>query len=608
MRQTTTIRAQMVGFFSVLLTIPLLISAIYIYLTLQSNLKQNHIRHQSQTVQVLSVEIGEWRQAYENLSLRIFGDPLVQHILKIEQWQQTAQHLSLRSELRDRLISYAETTDNCRAIYVMDSSFNSYGTKPDAAMFEYMQSKRDTADRLDGYPAWSSEWIDQTIVLYRRINDNQYDLNHGIGYLFIVLDRQELLSIYEQFTLERGQQFALTDFWGIRISTSDRSIVKAMTGVDGAGHATSYGIVQLDDGKHAYTAVRNQDWQLTTWVAEEEIYAPIRPILVAVIFVSVALIVYSVMMVVFISNRITRPLRVVQNAMKQVGGGLLGLKVPVMRHDEVGQLAATLNRMSDEIVALVEKNREEEAKLRRLQLRTLEYQINPHFLYNALDSVNMLARKYDDRRIADIVTSLSRLFRIGLNQGKELISVHDEIQHVSYYLKIQGIRFGDQLRWDVNMDQTISSCGMIKFLLQPLVENSINHGIRKSGRPGFVAVSAVLDSNHIVLTVKDNGAGMPEQQVEAVRNLLSLEDGDINLMHLKSKASNSLHELSDVQAHLGNSGGGFGLRNVHQRIQLHYGASYGLTVESEYGRGTVIRVRLPLQQGAGSAAEGIANI
>lgn len=288
------------------------------------------------------------------------------------------------------------------------------------------------------------------------------------------------------------------------------------------------------------------------------------------------LLIFTIVLVVFMSHRITRPLQQLQAGIKHLGSGQQ-IRIPVLRNDEIGQVANKLNMMSDEIAHLIEKNREEQEKRRKLQLQTLEYQINPHFLYNTLDSVYMLARKYDDSRISDIVTSLSRLFRIGLNQGKEIIKVEAEVMHVSHYLKIQGIRFADQLHWDIDLEPEAGGQHMIKFLLQPLVENSIMHGIRKHGRPGTVTVRAALKQDILTLTVSDDGAGMTAEKLAEVRRSLERE------------------EIEDSWAASTMETGGFGLRNVHQRIKLHYGDSYGIELTSISGEGTTAVIRLPVQ-------------
>jgi len=316
-------------------------------------------------------------------------------------------------------------------------------------------------------------------------------------------------------------------------------------------------------------AETRRGWTLVSWIPKGEVLKPARELIVGILFSSALLLLFSVFMVFFLSHRITKPLKMLQRKLGKIGSGSFVVSVPVVRNDEIGELAMALNRMSKEIADLIQKNKEEENKRRLLQLQTLEYQINPHFLYNTLDSVNMLARKHNDTLIADIVTYLSRLFRISLNQGREMITVEEELRHVTYYLKIQEIRFVDQLYWEIQADDSLMRVRIIKFLLQPLVENSINHGIRKRSEPGYIYIRVWAEPDHLVLEVEDDGVGMDAERLEQVRQSLN-EWGEEHEQHL-----------------------GFGLRNVHQRIRLHYGPGYGLTINSEKNGGTTVTIRLP---------------
>lgn len=585
MKQPKSIRSQMVFFFSLLLLLPLLICAIYVYLTVQSNLMQSYSRHYNQVAEALTIEIGKWREDYEGFAMRIFGDALVQRYLMVEEWQQTAEHFSLRSELRSRLVSYGDSSEYMRNVYVMNNDFRIAGSTAIAPrMIANLTGLVSRVDEADGRPVWIHGYDEETIILASRVVDNRFDLNHKIGYLFVLLDTEELMNKFRQFTLDEGQQFALYDEeHRFEFATSDDWSPELTQHIKASGNG--YQLLEAGQEQYAYFAMPKKDWHVATWILESKINEPVRKVLIAFLLIVAALLLFTIVMVIFVSHRITRPLLQLQSAIKQWGSGNT-VKVPVLRNDEIGQVANKLNMMSDEITHLIAKNREEEEKRRKLQLQTLEYQINPHFLYNALDSVYMLARKYDDSRISDIVTSLSRLFRIGLNQGREIISVGDEVRHVGYYLKIQGIRFGEQLRWVIDIDPNAEKYTIIKFLLQPLVENSIIHGVRKQDRPGTVTVRATVEQGGVRLEVSDDGSGMTSERLAEVRRSLERE------------------EIEDSWTASTMYTGGFGLRNVHQRIRLHYGGKYGVELYSQAEGGTTAVIRLPLNSAADEAAAG----
>lgn len=565
----SSVRTQMMLFFSLLIIVPIIISSINVYYTLQNYLKNSYIVQQNQSIENLLSQITEWRASYEDLSLQIFGDKRVQNFLLHPNTMQTGEQLERSTDFRQALQTYATAGNGGFSIYVVRMNGQVYGAGLHAGHEQFIQSRISRAEKYDGPPAWENVDSLNSIVLYRQINNNEFDLKLPVGYLFLIIDKHEVEKIIERYSVNSNQQYGIfNQDRTLRISTDLAADDAFLHGIGKQSGVTSQEMI-YQDMSYITFAKSQSDWTFVSWMLKREILQPARELFLGILFIALLLLMFSVFMVLFLSHRITKPLNLMRRKMKQIGEGLFIIKVPVIRNDEIGELANAMNRMSDEIVSLIQKNREEEAKSRLLQLQTLEYQINPHFLYNTLDSVNMLARKHKDPIIADIVTYLSRLFRIGLNQGREMITLADEVRHVTYYLKIQEIRFAGQLYWEIQMDDSIEDIKIIKFILQPLVENSINHGIRKRDEPGHIHIRVWKEENCIVLEVKDDGVGIKPEQMEKIRQSLAIE-----------------HENEDKDH-------GFGLRNVHQRIQLHYGPHYGLQLASEEGQGTTIYIRLP---------------
>lgn len=588
MKPIQSIQGKMILLFLLLLIAPLMLSLIYVYVMVKDGIEQTYARHQRQTAEALSVDVAKWRHQYEDLALRIFGDSTVQQVLRESAAPKDARLSGLRSNARTKLVQYAENSPYINMIYIMDNQKQVIGsTDPTVEALSDMRRLTEEADALSGRPGWDSAGNERLITLYQPIVDNQYDLNRRVGYLFIILNRAELYNSFKQFTLDAGQQYGMANRQGgLRLATADDLDMSQWAPLPSAGDSglTGYRLLTTDKGNYVYYGIEQDDWLLATWIAEAENQKPVRSTLVALLIISGALLIYMIVMIVFISNRITKPLRLIHRAMRRIGRGKLQLKVPVLRDDEIGQVATTLNKMSEEIERLIERNRIVEKKRRIIQLRTMEYQINPHFLYNTLDSVNMLSRKYDDSRIGDIVTSLSRLFRLSLNQGKETLTVSQELEHVGYYLKIQKIRFAERLAWEYECDESLADCRMIKFILQPLVENSIIHGIRKKNQKGFIRITACREEQHLCFQVKDNGVGMSQARLEQLRDSLKLEFTD---------------DLARASTDTG-----FGLWNVDQRIKLYYGKHYGLELDSSEGEGTVITIRLPFEEHMDKNEEG----
>lgn len=268
---------------------------------------------------------------------------------------------------------------------------------------------------------------------------------------------------------------------------------------------------------------------------------------------------------------ITEPIQKLCEAAEAAGSGDFQIRAQGEGLDEIAVLNASFNQMMEEIGNLVEDIRVEELNLRAAELRVLQEQINPHFLYNTLDNIIWLAESKDTEQVVKMVSALSSFFRTTLSKGREFISVREEGEHIRSYLEIQQFRYRDILEYDVSIPEELWEYQVIKLTLQPLVENALYHGIKKKRGKGHISVSAERYKDVLIFKVKDDGMGMEEARLEQVRGIL---DGSV---------------VEEQQS------GGFGLFNVNQRIQLHYGSEYGLKVQSTYGEGTEVWVRIPAE-------------
>lgn len=236
---------------------------------------------------------------------------------------------------------------------------------------------------------------------------------------------------------------------------------------------------------------------------------------------------------------------------------------------EIQKLNTSVNQMIKKIGQLVDDIRVEEINLRAAELRLLQEQINPHFLYNTLDNIIWLAESGEDEEVVKMVSSLSSFFRTTLSKGRDYITVAEEREHIESYLSIQKFRYRDILSYDIDFDDEILDNSILKLTLQPIVENALYHGIKNKRGMGHIQIDGRRDGENIVFTVSDNGIGMREEEVEHLKNVIS-------------------GLVSDDR-----SDGGFGLFNVNQRLELNYGREYGLNIESTYNVGTTINVKIP---------------
>lgn len=266
---------------------------------------------------------------------------------------------------------------------------------------------------------------------------------------------------------------------------------------------------------------------------------------------------------------ITSPIRHLCNAAKRAGQGDFETRTHEERIDEIAVLSTSFNQMVEEIGKLVEDIRVEELNLRAAELRLLQEQINPHFLYNTLDNIIWLAESKETEQVVGMVSALSDFFRTTLSKGKDFISVRDEETHINSYLQIQQFRYRDILTYEIDMDEEVYDCEILKLTLQPLVENALYHGIKGKRGLGHIQVTGCIRDGLLEFQVQDNGIGMKEERLNEVRRIITGE------------AENTKEK------------GGFGLFNVNERIRLKYGREYGLRIESTYGKGTCIWVTVP---------------
>ena len=290
----------------------------------------------------------------------------------------------------------------------------------------------------------------------------------------------------------------------------------------------------------------------------------------AVVLMLVIVIIFSILAAWNISEGIYLPIKRLHDAATQITQRDVATLVGDTNADELTELGVSFNLMVGQIRDLLDSKVYEQAQLKKAEFKVLQAQINPHFLYNTLDTIIWKAEAGKKDEVIALVQALSRFFRITLSKGEDWIPVSDEVEHVRSYLAVQQMRYRDILRYSVEIDPAIADATTLKLTLQPLVENALYHGIKGKRGGGVIHVrGSAPDSGHILFEVIDDGAGMPLERLAQLRAALG-----------------GAEMPADCE-------GGVGLRNVHERLRLYYGADYGLQIHSRPGRGTTVRVLIP---------------
>jgi len=292
-----------------------------------------------------------------------------------------------------------------------------------------------------------------------------------------------------------------------------------------------------------------------------------------------------------LSHSISRPIYRLMAFMQRAESGDLQTRYWGGGMDEIGMLGRSYNRMLAKIAELLQLAEKQERQKREAELRILQAQIKPHFLYNTLDTIQWMARKQGAADVAEMAEALARLFRIGLSKGNEFIPLAEEFDHVRSYLQIQKQRYQDKLRFTLDLDPSIAHLPVLKVVLQPIVENAIYHGIKERRGPGRIAVTGRRQAGRVVLQVADDGAGMDERTLARLRARL-----DAPSREARTEAAGMAETVEPAETAEA-VGPGYGLSNIQARLQLTYGAeNSGIAIESRKGEGTVVTLAYPARE------------
>ncbi len=350
------------------------------------------------------------------------------------------------------------------------------------------------------------------------------------------------------------------------------------------------GIIHADDGSTSYIVesclAEINGWKVFGLKSQEEMLKSLRNLQYRILRMLVVLLAVCVVLILWISSHMTDALKRLERQMLCARNGDFAVRFFYNYKDEIGSLSRSFNFMIQEIQALIEKQKQMiedlrterdnvarvQKQKRKAELKALQAQINPHFLYNTLNAITWQAMDQGMNDVAQMASSLGKFFRLSLSHGAEIISLFDEVEHVRSYLNIQQIRYQDKLQYEIDIPERFLTCQVPKLILQPLVENAIYHGIKEKKGGGKICITAWEDCcggvPSICLGVWDDGAGIPAEQLEVMNE--SLRGG------------------------VRTAGGGYGVYNVNERLRLYYGSEFGISYESAEGEYTRAILEIPV--------------
>ncbi len=400
----------------------------------------------------------------------------------------------------------------------------------------------------------------QTMTFYRPVYSS-IDINRVLGVACINMDDFLTSSLDEQKNFE----ICMTDLNGRLIFSDKSGLDKKGEKILDVSQASKSSLVK--NGKVWFCQkIAGWNYYLVSIVPFTDLFQSSIQMAVWMAALTVALLIIGLKIIRTMIERSYQPLRLVIEAMDMVAEHKLDFRIDTEHMGrDFEKLGNGYNEMMDDIQKLMEEVREEQRCLDQIRLNMLQSQIQPHFLYNTLDCIHWQARADGNRETSELVMALARYYRICLSKGKELIPLRQELEHISCYLLIQNKRYGNIIDYEPDVDETFLDVKIPKLTLQPLVENSIYHGIRiKDGKSGAVGITAKRVEKGIQVAVVDSGCGMSPQQVKEMND-----------------------SISDYSKEFG-----YGVRNVNKRIELTFGVGYGLHYQINSQGGVTVEILL----------------
>lgn len=545
------------------ITIPLMVIAAVIFHYSTQALKNEYQDSSTLILNNLSFNIDQYLQSIANNSLNVQMNSQLQLALESSSLgkRELLDNLQYYTQIEKFVSTVEMTIENVDSVQIYASGrvfhspmFQVYDF--DATGFESQEWYLKTLAQKGGIAIFGSHMpfhrigaTEPVISIARAINKVGTRDLLGVMLIDIRLDSlKNILSLSEN----SNRNFIITDQQGGIIYSSD----PAQTDVNAS------------DAYVSHVSSPYSGWKVYQIIPKAEMTKDARLLRKIILGLALFSLVMAVLFMYILYRRVTKPVVQLSRQVKLFGMGRFDVDLHSRRRDEFGVLYQGIRKMVEDLQSYIERTSITMAQQKVAQYGALKSQINPHFLANALESVQMKAVIAGQREIGEMIGRLGRLFRIHIRTGKETVPLEEELAHIRLYIEVQRMRFGDKIRYVEQIAEGSESVQMLHFSLQPLIENAIVHGLERRSDPGVLQVTTAYDHNDLLIVVKDNGVGMDGEKLQEIREHLT-------------RTSDTLGE-----AHIG-------VKNVHERIQYYFGEQYGIQIDSEPGAGTEVTIQIP---------------
>lgn len=596
--------------FLLLIIVPMCALGIGMFLVTSHTIEKKYNQQAEYALQAISYNIENVFQQINNVTDNGIATSVFQMALNAKdptkQDLGTGNQLSLNASQRNfRSLLYNYPFISYAFLYDLRSSENnqivSIFTKENFQALPFQQFKVhplfNEIQQLNGVPKWLAPLeypeltgVEPVFTQIRLVKELSYFQN--IGVLVVQIKKGEIDRIFRHLQISDSAQdtsFLLINEEGL-IVYDPAGIYNGENMQNLGAESDRYGpgfssVRTVFDGKESIISqyhLKNYNWSLVSVTSWEALSAETNAFAGWSVIIILLCLLAAMIFNLFFMNRITGNIAVLVRFMRRVDDGDFNARVEGKGFDEMQLLAQGFNELLDRIGGLFRRVRAEQEQKAQAELRVLQAQIKPHFLFNTLESINGLALRGEGRKVSEMVTRLGNMLRISI-QDQEEIPLGEEIRHLQSYLEIQQYRFSDLFTYEIDIPSHLYSSILLKLTLQPLVENSIQHGFEGITYPGVLRISAYAERDQLVLCVEDNGIGIPQEML-ARFEYMAEDPPEVML----AEGAESLSSITERR--------GLGLRSVADRIRIQYGAGYGIFICSAPGYGTVIRCIIPLYE------------
>lgn len=576
--QFKSIRTTLLFSFSVLIVSALLTFLLFSMNHVQRTVLDNSVEYTKQLMNQVNVDIDSYISYMENIAQIIVNDGDVKEYL-------FTSDASGQTEVKNKIMNQFTTLKDTRSdiynigVISLNGRYLLNESEDELNPFAKLESLEWYQDIIDG----KRETILTASHIQNVIKDDYQwvvTLSQGIvnpengkieGVFFVDLNYSSISDLCDRLSLgSKGYTFIVDNsgfiiyhpkqqllYSGIKTELINQVLEQESGSFLTADKELLYTVSKSDKTGWFVAGVANYEEMMGRLDETQLIYAILSLVLLAA----------AILISIVLSNEITKPIKMLGKSMKSVETGNFNqVTFEVEYQNEIGHLTKSFQIMVTKIQNLIKQNIEEQETKRKSELRALQAQINPHFLYNTLDSIIWMAESGKNREVVQMTSSLSKLLRKSISNEKEIVTIESEIGYTKEYLTIQKMRYQDKLEYDISVAPEILQKTIVKLVLQPLVENAIYHGIKYEDRKGMLRITGEIAGDAICIQVIDNGRGMEKETLQHI--LDPKEDGEKRAV---------------------------GVANVHNRIQMHYGKEYGLAYKSQIGVGTTVTVTLPIR-------------